>query len=101
MNRAPNKRAAEGAKTADDDANQKAERKGQAEALRRNEADRDCAQTPGDARIERAHAEAGGLVQRRIDPHRFGGDRLIAKGDERTPDPPAHQVARGPVERGG
>src|ERR1700733_4898119 len=76
-------------------------RKGKPEALGRHETDRERAQAPGYAGIERADPEAGRLVERSVDPHRLGGDRLIANGDQRPPNTPPHEVARSPIERRG
>src|SRR3984957_4511335 len=93
--------APKGSKSADDDANQKGKRERKSEAPRRDEADSDRAQAPSHPSVERADAEACGLVERRVDPHRLGSDRMIANGDQRPPDPPPHEVPRGPVERHG
>ena len=93
--------AAERRQPADHDPDQKGEREREPEALGRNEADGERAQSPRDAGIERADAEARRLVERRIDAHRLGGDRLVADGDQRPPDASARQIPRRPVERRG
>src|SRR5580693_6681883 len=95
------KRTAERGEPAHDDADEKGQRKGKPEALRRDETDRERAQAPGYAGIERADAEARSLVERGVDSHRLGSDRLIANGDQRTPNTPPHEVERGPIERRG
>src|ERR1700677_5179186 len=94
-------RAAERGEPAHNDADEKGQRKGKPEALTRDETDGERAQAPGYARIERADGEARRLVERGVDPHRLGVDRLIANGDQRPPNPPAHEIARSPIERRG
>ena len=53
---------------------------------------------PADAGVERADAETGRLVERRVDAHRLGGDRLVADRDQRPADAPADEISRRPVE---
>ena len=69
---------------------------GKPEAFRRHEADRERAQAPRDAGIERADAEAGRLVERGVDAHRLGRDRVVADRDQRAADPAADEIARRP-----
>ena len=81
-----------GGQSADHDADQEGDRAEHVEAVRRHVGDGHRAQGAGHARVGGADAEGQRLVERGVDAHRLGGDRVVADGHDGPPRPPAQQV---------
>src|SRR6185503_13935922 len=82
------------AQAADDDHRQVVDGGDEGELLVIGDAEVVGVKHPGDPRVERTDGEGEQLVAEDVDADDFGGDVVVADGDERAADAAAHQVQR-------
>ena len=70
----------------------KRDRQEDVEGVGRDERDGHGGERARDARVGRAHAEDGRLVERAVDAHGLGGDVVVADGHDGPPDAAAQEV---------